>query len=275
MSVFTPPQVLTIAGTDSSGGAGVQADLKTMQERHVFGTSVIVAVTAQNTLGVLDFAVMPTEIINQQFQALAEDLTIKAAKTGMLANREVVETVANNYRKYDFGHLVVDPVMIAKGGAKLLSDDAVWALRTHLLPLAYLVTPNLPEAEALSQVNITTKSDAIVAAQRLQALGAKNVLIKGGHSHDPKESQDIAVLENGDTFVLTGARVDTPNTHGTGDTLSSVVAAELAKGQDLPTALKIAKAFVNAAIAHGIQVGHGHGPLNHWAYREMEENHDF
>jgi hydroxymethylpyrimidine/phosphomethylpyrimidine kinase len=265
------PQVLTIAGTDSGGGAGIQADMKTMQERHVFSTCVVVAVTAQNTLGVLDVEVMPKRMIDHQFQALAEDFEIKVAKTGMLANADVVKTVVENYRKYNFGPLIVDPVMIAKGGAKLLSDDAIEAVRTQLMPLAYLITPNLPEAEKLAEMEIKTNADVKIAAQKLHELGAKNVLIKGGHFSDKNESRDYVRFENGEELELVGPRFETSNTHGTGDTISSVVVAELAKGHDLKTALQTGKAFINQAISNGIEVGHGHGPLNHWAYGEVHD----
>lgn len=270
MDTKKPAQVLTIAGTDSGGGAGIQADLKTMQERRVFGTCVVVAVTAQNTLGVTDVAVMPRHIIDHQFAALAEDLDIKAAKTGMLANSAVVDAVVENYQKYDFGPLVVDPVMIAKGGAKLLSDEAIEAVRTRLLPLAYLITPNLPEAEKLAGMSIKNNADAKAAAARLQELGAQNVLIKGGHFSDSAESRDYVLFADGSELELASPRYETNNTHGTGDTISSVIVSEIAKGKSLKQALQIGKAFINAAISDGIQVGHGHGPLNHWAYREVE-----
>lgn len=270
MDTKKPAQVLTIAGTDSGGGAGIQADLKTMQERQVFGTCVVVAVTAQNTLGVTDVAVMPRHIIDHQFAALAEDLDIKAAKTGMMANSAVVDAVVENYQKYDFGPLVVDPVMIAKGGAKLLSDEAIEAVRTRLLPLAYLITPNLPEAEKLAGMPIKNNADAKVAAARLQELGAQNVLIKGGHFSDSSESRDYVLFADGSELELASPRYENSNTHGTGDTISSVIVSEIAKGKSLKQALQIGKAFINAAISDGIQVGHGHGPLNHWAYREVE-----
>lgn len=261
-------QVLTIAGTDSGGGAGIQADMKTMQERHVFSTCVVVAVTAQNTLGVLDVEVMPKRIIDKQFEALADDFDIKAAKTGMLANAEVVHTVVENYKKYNFGPLVVDPVMIAKGGAKLLSDNAIDAVQNELIPLAYLITPNLPEAEKLSGITINSIDEVKHAAQKLQDLGAKNVLIKGGHFDNSSESRDYVLFENGEELELVGHRFETNNTHGTGDTISSVIVSELAKGRDLRQAIKIGKKFINASIEHAIEVGHGHGPLNHWAFSE-------
>lgn len=261
------PQTLTIAGTDSGGGAGVMADLKTMQERHVFSTAVIVAVTAQNTLGVQDFMALPKKLIDEQFASLADDLAIKACKTGMLADAEHVRIVADNLKKYDFGPLTVDPVMIAKGGAALLADDAIEVVKEELLPLATIVTPNLPEAERLTGMTIATPDDTKLAAQQLQAAGAKNVIIKGGHG-DTETVSDYVLLADGSDFWLSSPRVDTVRTHGTGDTLSSCMTAELAKGNDIETAIRTAKDFVEAAIKNTIQVGHGHGPLNHWAYGE-------
>lgn len=265
------PQTLTIAGTDSGGGAGVMADLKTMQERHVFSTAVIVAVTAQNTLGVQDFMALPKKMIDEQFASLADDLAIKACKTGMLADAEHVDIVVDNLKKYDFGPIVVDPVMIAKGGAALLADDAIEVVKRDLLPLATIVTPNLPEAERLTGLSI--KSDAAMreAAQQLQAAGTKNIIIKGGHGNTDTV-RDYVLLESGKDFWLSAPRVDTVRTHGTGDTLSSAMTAELAKGKDMETAIRIAKDFVEAAIRNTIQVGHGHGPLNHWAYGEEHAN---
>lgn len=265
------PQTLTIAGTDSGGGAGVMADLKTMQERRVFSTAVIVAVTAQNTLGVQDFMALPKKLIDEQFASLADDLAIKACKTGMLADAEHVDIVVDNLKKYDFGPIVVDPVMIAKGGAALLADDAIEVVKRDLLPLATIVTPNLPEAERLTGLSI--KSDAAMreAAQQLQAAGTKNIIIKGGHGNTDTV-RDYVLLESGKDFWLSAPRVDTVRTHGTGDTLSSAMTAEMAKGKDIETAIRIAKDFVEAAIRNTIQVGHGHGPLNHWVYGEEHAN---
>lgn len=265
------PQTLTIAGTDSGGGAGVMADLKTMQERHVFGTAVIVAVTAQNTIGVQDFMALPKQLIDEQFASLADDLAIKAAKTGMLADAEHVKIVVENLHKYRFGPLIVDPVMIAKGGAALLADDAIEVVKSDLLPLATVVTPNLPEAERLTGMTIKTDEDMKTAAKKLRETGAKNVMIKGGHGNTDTVS-DYVLLEDGDDFWLSSPRVDTVRTHGTGDTLSSAMTAEIAKGADIESAIRLAKDFVEAAIRNTIQVGHGHGPLNHWAYGEEHAN---
>ncbi|SMS15160.1 bifunctional hydroxymethylpyrimidine kinase/phosphomethylpyrimidine kinase [Levilactobacillus zymae] len=262
------PQTLTIAGTDSGGGAGVMADLKTMQERHVFGTAVIVAVTAQNTKGVQDFLALPQQLIDEQFASLADDFKIRACKTGMLADAEHVHGVVENLKRYNFGPLTVDPVMIAKGGAALLADDAVATVRDELLPLADVLTPNLPEAQRLTGLPLDTKEEMEAAAVELQNLGAKNVIIKGGHEATPDQASDFVLLEDGRSFWLSAPRIDTVRTHGTGDTLSSCITAELAKGADFETAIRLGKDYVTAAIAHPIEVGHGHGPLNHWAYNQ-------
>ncbi|AVK61590.1 bifunctional hydroxymethylpyrimidine kinase/phosphomethylpyrimidine kinase [Lactobacillus sp. CBA3605] len=259
------PQALTIAGTDSGGGAGMMADLKTMQARHVFGTGVVVAVTAQNTIGVQDFMALPTKLIDAQFESLAADLKIKACKTGMLADAKHVQAVVRNLKRYDFGPLVVDPVMIAKGGAALLATDAVQVVRSELVPLATLITPNLPEAEQLTGLTITDAAGMVAAGVALQKLGAQNVMIKGGHQTDAKRARDFVLLADGTAFWLSAPRTATSRTHGTGDTLSACITAELAKGQPLRAAIRTGKAVVTAAIAATIQVGHGHGPLNHWA----------
>lgn len=259
------PQALSIAGSDSGGGAGMQADLKTMQMRHVFATTVLVAITAQNTLGVQDALPLPQKIIDEQFASLNADLKIRACKTGMLADTATVETVVANLKKYDFGPLVVDPVMIAKGGAHLLTDEAIATVREQLLPLADLITPNLPEAQALAEMEIETNDDMIKAGQKLQALGAKNVLVKGGHFNDQAQASDFVLLADGASFWMSSPRIDTKRTHGTGDTISACITAELAKGVTMENAIRIGKAYVEATIRDGIQVGHGHGPLNHWA----------
>ncbi len=259
------PQALTIAGTDSGGGAGIAADFKTMQERGVFATMVVVAVTAQNTLGVQDKLPMPAQLIDEQCASLAADLKIRACKTGMLADPTRVMAVVNNLRRYDFGPVTVDPVMIAKGGAKLLSDDAIATVRDHLLPLATLVTPNLPEAEELTGMKIQTEGDMISAGKLLQSMGAQNVLVKGGHFASTDEANDFVLLADSKSFWLTAKRVPTANTHGTGDTISACITAELAKGHSMESAIRTGKAYVEATIRNGINVGHGHGPLNHWA----------
>lgn len=259
------PQALSIAGSDSGGGAGMQADLKTIQMRQVFAATVLVAITAQNTLGVDDALTLPKQIIDAQFAALAADLKIRAVKTGMLADPATVKTVADNLKRYDFGPLVVDPVMVAKGGAKLLSDDAIATVKKELLPLATLVTPNLPEATALTGIAVTAPAQMEGVAKQIQALGAKNVMVKGGHLGAADAASDFVLLESGESFWLSSPRVATKRTHGTGDTLSACITAELAKGVDLATAIRTGKSYVTATIREPIQVGHGHGPLNHWA----------
>ncbi|WEV43566.1 bifunctional hydroxymethylpyrimidine kinase/phosphomethylpyrimidine kinase [Lactobacillus sp. ESL0684] len=258
------PQVLTIAGTDSSGGAGVMADLKTFQMQQVFGTAVIVAVTAQNTLGVQATHLLPLEMIDAQCAALADDLDIRACKTGMLGDAEHVHQVAVNLQKYDFGPVTVDPVMVAKGGAQLLSDEAVETVKKELLPLATLVTPNLPEAEVLTGMKITSEQQYPDVAHTLQDMGVKNVIIKGGHM-DNEDVRDYTLLADGTSFWTSSKRTHTKRTHGTGDTLAAAITSQLALGQDLTNAIKIAKKYVTATIEHTIQVGHDHGPLNHWA----------
>jgi hydroxymethylpyrimidine/phosphomethylpyrimidine kinase len=261
------PQTLTIAGTDSGGGAGVMADMKTMQECGVFSTAVIVAVTAQNTIGVQDFQVLSPKMINEQFASINDDFKIRACKTGMLADAEHVELVCQNLQKYNFGPFVLDPVMIAKGGAQLLSDEGIDAIQNKLIKLADLVTPNMPEAERLVGSKIESQSGMLVAAEKIQSLGAKNVLIKGGHG-DSEMVRDIVLLENGESFWMNGKRVHTERTHGTGDTISSAIVSRLALGDSMKEAILFGKEFVEAAIKNTIQVGHGHGPLNHWAYNQ-------
>lgn len=265
------PQTLTIAGSDCGGGAGMQVDLKTMQMRRVFGTSVIVAITAQNTLGVQKSYALTSEQIDEQFASIAADFKIKACKTGMLADVPTVKAVAKNLKKYNFGPYILDPVMIAKGGAKLLTDEAIEEVKRDLVPLATLITPNLPEAEKLTGMKIVTQADMKEAAQKLQALGAKNVLMKAGHFNDPKYATDYVLLADQSDFWMKSERIETKRTHGTGDTISSCIVSELAKGKSLSEAIKIGKKFVTAAIKNTIQVGHGHGPLNLWAGESINE----
>ncbi|MBW1606280.1 bifunctional hydroxymethylpyrimidine kinase/phosphomethylpyrimidine kinase [Lactobacillus sp. Sy-1] len=257
------PEALTIAGTDSGGGAGMMADIKTMQACHVFSTSVVVGVTAQNTLDVQKVFPMPLEMVDAQFASIADDFVIKAAKTGALFDAEHVANVAKNIKKYSLGSLVVDPVMVAKGGAKLLTDDAIDTVISDLIPLADIITPNMPEAETIVKHPIDGKDAIMQAAQEIQKMGAKNVVIKGGHSDGP-ENKDYVLLADGNDFWMTGKHVDSKRKHGTGDTLSSVMVAELAKGCHVEQAIKRAKAYMNEILQHEIHVGQGHGPLNHW-----------
>ena len=264
-------QVLTIAGSDSGGGAGIQADLKTFQMQGVFGTSVITAVTAQNTLGVFDIHPIPLKTIQTQLEAVKNDFHIASAKIGMLGTADIIECVADFLSHRPFGTLVLDPVMIAKGGAPLLQQQAVSALSKYLLPLADVITPNIPEVEALTGFKISDTASIQQAALDLQKQGAKNVIIKGGHSlnSQSQQCQDWIFLQNGEHFVLESVRFDTPHTHGTGCTFSACLTAELAKGVLLKNAVKTAKDFITAAISHPLNIGHGHGPTNHWAYSRL------
>lgn len=257
-------KALTIAGSDSGGGAGIQADLKTFQMLEVYGMSAITAVTAQNTLGVHGIYDIPLEGIEKQLEAVIGDIGVDAAKTGMLSQPAVIELVAEQVRKHKLDKLVVDPVMIAKGGASLLAESAQQALRTQLLPLAAVVTPNIPEAEVITGMEIGTLDQMKEAAVRLvEQFGAKAAVVKGGHSQDDPTD----VLFDGTAFhLLTGRRYETRHTHGTGCTFSAVITAELAKGEDLLAAVHTAKKFITLAIRHELGLGAGHGPTNHWAY---------
>lgn len=259
-------QVLTVAGVDSSGGAGANADLKTFHNQGVYGAAVITGLTAQNTLGVQNILPTPTDFISDQFSSVLSDLNIHALKTGALFDAERVQVVASEIAKSGVAHVVVDPVMVAKGGAKLLTDDAIEAVKTELFPLATVVTPNLAEAAVLLNHPIETVDDMIVAAHDLQQLGPKNVVLKGGHLND-SHSDDVAdyvVFADGTGRWYHAPRIETNRTHGTGDTLSAFITAHLAQGETLVDIMPRAKAFMNAAIAETIAVGHGHGPLNHW-----------
>lgn len=264
------PQALTIAGSDSGGGAGIQADLKTFQARRVFGMTVITAVTAQNTLGVSDIHAIPTSTISAQLAAIAEDFQPRAFKIGMLGTAEIIACVAEEIKKYDFGWCVLDPVMIAKGGAPLLQQSATQALIDELLPLADVLTPNIPEAEYLTGLTITDETNCRQAAEKLLHRGAKTVIIKGGHSQNSASDSctDFVFSADGSAFQLTAPRFDTPHTHGTGCTFSASITAELAKGNDVETAIRTAKAFITAAISNPLGIGQGHGPTNHWAFAD-------
>jgi hydroxymethylpyrimidine/phosphomethylpyrimidine kinase len=253
---------LTIAGSDSGGGAGIQADLKTFAAHDVFGTSAITAVTAQNTLGVTAVHAVPSDMVIAQIEAVASDIHVAATKTGMLASAAIVEAVAATIAELQLPLVVVDPVMISKSGATLLDEDALWALRRELLPRALLVTPNIPEAEALSERSIASIEDARDAARRILELGPSAVVIKGGHGIG---DELIDLLFDGHDFhEFRTARIDTRNTHGTGCTFASAIAARLALGDRLVDAVKTAQAYVAGAIRHGLAIGHGHGPLDHF-----------
>jgi len=257
-----PPcgRVLSVAGSDSGGGAGVQADLKTITLLGSFGMSAITALTAQNTLGVTGIHPCPADFVGEQLETVLSDLGCDVLKTGMLFSTEIVSTVASAIDRHDL-LAVVDPVMIAKGGAPLLQQQAVEALVTELLPFTYLLTPNLPEAEALSGIAIETEAEMERAARKLRKMGARNVLLKGGHL----QGAAIDLLLAGDKLHrFASERIDTRNTHGTGCSYSSAVATLLAQGQPLPEAVRLAKQFISTAIATAPDLGAGHGPVNHW-----------
>lgn len=261
------PQTLTIAGSDSGGGAGIQADLKTFQELGVYGTSVITAVTAQNTTGVTGIYPMSPQAVEAQLTAVGSDFEIAAVKTGMLFNPEIIKETAAAVQQYGWKNLIVDPVMIAKGGADLLQREAVEALKVHLLPLALLVTPNIPEAEALTGIAITDSLSRQRAAQKILSMGAEAVVIKGGHGSDPEYAEDYLLQNNGESVLYRSTRIATVQTHGTGCTFAAAVTAQLARGQELQDAVHMAKQFIQAALNEPLNIGSGHGPTNHAAYK--------
>ncbi len=262
---MTTPVALTIAGSDSSGGAGIQADLKTFAALGVYGASVLTALTAQNTKGVTGIHLVPPEFVTAQIDAVFGDLDVGAVKIGMVAQLATIEEIAAALKLWSPRHVVLDPVMVATSGDRLLSADAVEALRTTLVPRATILTPNLPEAAALLDEPVAVSESAIEGqGRRLVAMGCPAVLIKGGHG-EGAESIDYLVDRDGVT-ALPGPRIATANTHGTGCSLSSAIAAGLAKGADLQAAVRSAKAWVSAAIAEAdrFTVGHGHGPIHHF-----------
>jgi hydroxymethylpyrimidine/phosphomethylpyrimidine kinase len=253
---------LTIAGSDSGGGAGIQADLKTFAALGVFGTSAITAITAQNTRGVVASQALPADLVIAQIEAVAGDIGADAVKVGMLATAAIVEAVAAAIEAFELPHVVVDPVMIAKGGDRLLEPDAVSAMRTELLPRAQIVTPNVPEAEVLAEMPVRTLADMRQAGRRILRLGPRVVLIKGGHLDGP-DSIDVACTTS-ETFDIRRPRLDTRHTHGTGCTLASAIAANLALGLADRDAIEGARDYLDGAIRHAPGLGGGHGPLNHF-----------
>jgi hydroxymethylpyrimidine/phosphomethylpyrimidine kinase len=262
---MTTPIALTIAGSDSSGGAGIQADLKTFAALGVFGASVITALTAQNTTGVSGIHQVPAEFVNAQIDAVFSDLAVGAVKIGMVAQRESIDAIAAGLTRWSPKHVVLDPVMVATSGDRLLAAEAVDALRTKLIPRASLITPNLPEAAALLDEPMATSEAAVEdQGKRLLAMGCQAVLIKGGHGQGA-ESIDYLIGASG-ASALAAPRIATRNTHGTGCSLSSAIAAGLAKGEAMETAVRNAKAWISAAIASAdrFSVGHGHGPIHHF-----------
>jgi hydroxymethylpyrimidine/phosphomethylpyrimidine kinase len=253
---------LTIAGSDSGGGAGIQADLKTFAALGVYGTSAITAVTAQNTMAVSSVYPLPADIVTAQIEAVASDFAIDAVKTGMLADAAIVEAVGAAIEALELPLVVVDPVMIAKSGGALLDPDAVGAMRAELLPRAFVATPNVPEAEALADVRIRSVEDAVRAGERIRALGVGAVIVKGGHLAGPR-AVDV-LLDREGVLELTAERVETRHTHGTGCTFAAALAANLAHGRPLRAAAGAAKEYVTGAIRRALAIGRGHGPLDHF-----------
>lgn len=267
MSEGLVPRALTIAGSDSGGGAGIQADLKTFAALRVYGMSAITAITAQNTVGVGAVHDVPAELVAKQIDLVAQDIGVDAAKTGMLSNAEIVQAVAGAVARNGIAKLVVDPVMVAKSGDSLLRDSAREALVREMLPLAYVLTPNLPEAEALSGLRIANMTAMQEAARALHGKGPRHVIIKGGHLAG---AEAIDLLFDGTSFeTFSASRIDTKNTHGTGCTFSAAIAGLLAKGFDVFASVEGAKAYLTKAIRHALPLGKGHGPLmHHWMAQE-------
>ncbi len=255
------PKALTIAGSDSGGGAGIQADLKTFSAYRVFGLSVITAVTAQNSVGVQGVENLAPAFVARQLRSVLEDFGVDAAKCGMLSVAPIIEAVAGALAEHPIDKLVVDPVMVAKSGDSLLQPDAVEALIRHILPLALVVTPNLPEAEVLSGITVSNREDMEEAARRIGKLGARHVLVKGGHL----KGDAVDILWNGrEVTAFQVPRVESSNTHGTGCTFSAAIAAGIAKGRPLGEAVREAKAYVTKAIREGFALGRGVGQLRHF-----------
>ena len=260
-----PPTALTIAGSDSSAGAGIQADLKTFAALGIYGTSAITAVTAQNTMGVTAIAVLSADLVTAQIEAVAGDIEIHATKTGMLATAAVVEAVAAAVEELELPNLVVDPVMVAKSGDRLLDDEGIDVLRTELLPRARVVTPNLPEAEVLSGKKISNLDDAREAARRIHRMGAASIVVTGGHGAG---NEIVDLLFDGERFTeFRVPRIASKNTHGTGCTFASAIAAYLATGHSVADATARAQAYVGGAIRNALTIGKGHGPLHHFWQR--------
>ncbi|MBO0996096.1 bifunctional hydroxymethylpyrimidine kinase/phosphomethylpyrimidine kinase [Bacillus sp. SD088] len=262
---------LTIAGSDSGGGAGIQADLKTFQELGVFGTSALTAVTAQNTLGVHGVYPMNANEVKKQICAVMDDFPVTAVKTGMLFSAEIIHEVVNTLQFYQVRNLIIDPVMIAKGGTSLLQNEAVEALKEVLLPMASIITPNIPEAELLTGIKVVTAIDIEKAAEVLLEAGAYSVVMKGGHLDNKEYAEDLFMSSCGKKFRLRSERIHTKDTHGTGCTFSAAIAAFVAKGMNLEEAVMEAKEYIHLAIKEGLHLGKGHGPTNHWAYRSYKE----
>ncbi len=255
------PRALSIAGSDSGGGAGIQADLKTFSALGVFGMTAITAVTVQNTTGVSGYEALPPRIVAEQIRAVASDIGVDAAKTGMLASGPIVDAVAEAVVQARIPNLVVDPVFVSKHGHALLAEEAVGSIRERIVPLATLVTPNLPEASGLVGFSVDSRDTMRAAAEAIVSLGARAVLVKGGHLEDAERADDL-LFDGREHRWIEGERIATANTHGTGCVLSSAIAAHLASGFPLEEAVRLGKRFVTEAIRHALSIGHGIGPVD-------------
>lgn len=252
--------VLTIAGTDPTGGAGVQADLKTFMAHNVYGMSIITALVAQNTLGVKDIMNVTPDFLEEQFDCVFNDIFPDALKIGMVSETELIHTIVKKLKQYHARHIVVDPVMVSTSGSRLIEDSALDALKYELIPLSEIITPNLPEAEVLTGKKIKSKEDMIRAAQDIRQWYQGDILIKGGHFED---RADDLLYHNNEKIWLECEHIDNPNTHGTGCTLSSAIASHLASGYDIITSVRKAKDYISGALKANLDLGHGSGPLNH------------
>ena len=257
---------LTIAGSDSGGGAGIQADLKTFHQLGVFGTSAIAAITAQNTVGVTDWQAVPARLVVAQIEAVATDLPPDALKSGMLGSAEIVEAVAESIRRFGMKKYVLDPVMVATSGDLLIESSAVASIRESLVPLAEVVTPNADEAAVLCGFAVTDLNSMREAGEAILSMGARAVLVKGGHVTGTNPGEVVDLLCDGEFTEYRHHRIDTTSTHGTGCTLSAAIAATLAKGATLRDAIQVATDFVHEALRTAPDLGRGHGPLNHFAF---------
>lgn len=252
---------LTIAGSDSSGGAGIQADIKTMTANGVYAMSAITALTAQNTTGVADIMEVTPEFLAKQIDCIFTDIFPDAVKTGMVSSAALIEVLAEKLKSYGANNIVVDPVMVATSGARLISEDAVATLKKELLPIATLITPNIPEAEVLAEMEIRSKEDMEQAAKHICEAYGGSVLLKGGHQLN--DANDLLYEKDGRATWFEGRRINNPNTHGTGCTLSSAIASNLAKGRDLKNSVHYAKDYISGALSAMLDLGKGSGPMNH------------